>query len=1018
MLSSSSLSDDSYGSRKTGELRSAARGRAPAAAPSDGRGDGGGGDGDDEVQRPAAYSPGPKGGSTGVRMCVLGVSGLVVVLGMVLVALASVRKHGSSPYPSYPHQEVAAAERLPRVAEPIDYSLFIRVGLPSPFPYFSGSVVIDTVIKSPTSMLFLHAGENLVVGKAEWRPEGMAAGLPGWELGIETDAQMTEVMLDLGGRLLTRGARGKLVVTFSAALRDSPLRGLYLAEVDEGEYMAVTQFEPTDARRMFPCFDEPEYKAIFSIAVSHHSSLTALSNAPASTVSPDTSDEVADSNYVVTRFERTPRMSSYLVAIAVGELASLSGVTSTGVEVKAYAPPALVDQAQFALDVAVDVLAYYEQFFGQAYPLRKLDLLAVPSFAAGAMENWGLVTYRYSAMLVTPEASAAAHYRVALVVAHELAHQWFGNLVTMEWFNDLWLNEGFASYVQYVGMNAAFPAWKVWDVFPRDETLGAMLEDASPHTHPLAVPASMSVNEINSLFDSVSYGKGASVIRLLVDYFQRSPEISNTAFSDGLNAYLSKHAYGSATTRDLWESMSEASTLDIVQLMDAWTHAPGFPVVNIDASACATATGTSCNVLVQQERFLSTRAVNSAQQIAVAAASTDTVWTIPMALQAGSAADGAESFAVLRQAGPEEVYVTLPASGATPVVVGNLGRGGYYIVNYTATGWEALTAMLEADSSALSVLDKAGAVHDAFTLARDVQLHPFIPLNLVRRAFRGADSSFPLWDVVLTMLHLTNARVESAGEATLRGFVTDVLNATMYEVVAPLSRNGVISYLASDNPHGVAADGRDSEELRALVLRVALDAGHHDAVAAANIGYAAFLANETGNALDPALRGAVFHHVVATGGTADDPAEKRDALYALAAASSPVDLDRTLADMVDASKIPSQEFPRMMVYVSRNTPAGGRMKAYEFFKAHFTDIIMARYGDGGFGLDTIIEGVVGGFDTDSVLGDVRDFFTDNPVIHAQGSVDRAIDSILVNNVWRRAHAPLVIEWLREHRYMM
>ena len=271
-------------------------------------------------------------------------------------------------------------------------------------------------------------------------------------------------------------------------------------------------------------------------------------------------------------------MSTYLLAIMVGEFECVEA-EAEGTQVRVWTTPGKKEQGRYALDVSCRLLSFYNNYFGIPYPLPKLDLIAIPDFAAGAMENWGAITYREVALLVDPaHSSAATKQRVAIIIAHEIAHMWFGNLVTMAWWNDLWLNEGFASWIEYKAVDHLFPEWDMWTQFIFSDTGPAMSLDGLKNTHPIEAVVK-TPNEINELFDAISYSKGAAIIRMLEQF------LGEETFRRGLVHYLSTHQYGNARTEDLWASLAQVSGKPVKEIMDTWTKQPGYPVVEVRLEA-------------------------------------------------------------------------------------------------------------------------------------------------------------------------------------------------------------------------------------------------------------------------------------------------------------------------------------------------------------------------------------------------------------------------------------------------
>ena len=372
-------------------------------------------------------------------------------------------------------------------------------------------------------------------------------------------------------KLIPKG-KLKLIIVFTGVLNDK-MRGFYRSQYNVGQkeyHMATTQFEATDARRAFPCFDEPAHKSVFHVSLIVEKGKTAISNTlPVSVLE-------HEAGYEIIKFSPTPKMSTYLLAFIVGDFEYIEKKSNGGVIVRVYTTPGKKHQANFALSCAVKTLEFYEKYFDIPYPLETLDMIAIPDFTSGAMENWGAITYRESALLVDPLHSSIHNKQwVALVIAHEIAHQWFGNLVTMEWWTHLWLNEGFASYIEYLAVDKLFPKWDIWTQFSNNEQGAGLRPDSLLNTHPVEIPVHHP-SEIGEIFDEVSYSKGASIIRMLAGY------LGERDFRDGLRYYLKKHSYKNTETVHLWQAFEKISKKPITKIMQNWTSKPGYPVVKVE----------------------------------------------------------------------------------------------------------------------------------------------------------------------------------------------------------------------------------------------------------------------------------------------------------------------------------------------------------------------------------------------------------------------------------------------------
>jgi len=481
---------------------------------------------------------------------------------------------------------------------------------------------------------------------------------------------------------------GVLTMNFTGTLNDQ-MRGFYRSKYEykgESRNMAVTQFEAADARRCFPCWDEPAFKAKFKLTLEVPAELVALSNMPVV-------KETVHGPLKTVYYEESPLMSTYLVAIVVGLFDYIESSTLEGTKVRVYTQVGKTSQGKFALDVGVKSLDLYKDYFATPYPLPKLDMIAIPDFAAGAMENYGLVTYRESALLYDEQLSSASNkQQVAITVAHELAHQWFGNLVTMEWWTHLWLNEGFASWVSYLAVESIFPEWNNWTQF-LDETTSGLRLDALSESHPIEVEVNHA-SEIDAIFDSISYDKGASVIRMLQSY------LGADRFQKALASYIKKYAYSNAKTEDLWAVLEEETGEPVKDLMTTWTKQQGYPVI------FAKLNGQYLEL--EQAQFLSD------------GSSGPGTWIVPMTSCCGSY-DVNKKF--LLKGKTDKIHIKDFAAsqtadrgtGQNSWIKLNIDQTGFYRVKYD----DELAAGLEKAVKAkkLSLMDMIGIVEDSYALS-------------------------------------------------------------------------------------------------------------------------------------------------------------------------------------------------------------------------------------------------------------------------------------------------------------
>lgn len=432
--------------------------------------------------------------------------------------------------------------RLPETVSPVHYDLFLHPNLTS--LDFSGAVRIRLQVHQDTSTVVLHSKDLQVSSALLLAPEGarplqMLEYPAHHQLALLSDTQ------------LTTGRRYELQLQFSANLSDS-FHGFYKSSyrTSSGDVrmVASTQFEATSARAAFPCFDEPAFKANFTIQIIREGRHMALSNMP------KLQTVALPGGLFEDQFDTTVKMSTYLVAFIVSDFLSVSKYTQHGVKISVYAVAEKIDQTEFALDAAVRLLDFYDDYFDIPYPLPKQDLAAIPDFQSGAMENWGLTTYRESGLLFDPNKSSASDkLGITMVIAHELAHQWFGNLVTMQWWNDLWLNEGFAKFMEFVSVNITNPELQVNDFFLA-KCFEAMEVDSLSSSHPVSTPVE-SPTQIQEMFDDVSYDKGACILNMLRDFL--TPEV----FKVGIVRYLKLYSYQNTVNSHLWDSLASVRTL-------------------------------------------------------------------------------------------------------------------------------------------------------------------------------------------------------------------------------------------------------------------------------------------------------------------------------------------------------------------------------------------------------------------------------------------------------------------------
>ena len=861
----------------------------------------------------------------------------------------------------------AAAVLLPDSVRPVHYDLALTPNFDD-FT-FNGAVDIAVQMAPGTAEIVLNCVEiDIQSATVSWTDvdgdhEQAAAG-------IAYDVDAERAIISIPG-MPSAGLVGNqhLKIGYTGQLNDK-LRGFYRSQYTnpEGEtaYLATTQFEATDARRALPCWDEPSVKATFQVTLHIPQEMAAVSNTPIIA-----ERDGAAPGVKTVAFDTTPVMSTYLLAFVVGDLAQITKEAADGTVVGVWTTRGKERQGEFALDTSVKLLSFFNDYFGIRYPLPKLDHLAIPDFAAGAMENWGCVTYRETALLVDADnSSAGTRQRVAEVVAHEMAHMWFGDLVTMEWWDDLWLNESFATWVGTKAVDWLFPEWAMWTQFVNMDTNRAFSLDGLKNSHPIeqevANPA-----EVSQLFDAISYSKGGSVLRMLEHF------LSAGVFRTGLNIYLNRHSYQNARTVDLWRALEEASGQPVTTIMGSWTGQMGYPV--LDVAAAPTADGLALSV--RQERFVYDAASGGADGAAAAdgAADSEQIWPVPLTVTAA----GAGVTAALVNAASDTVAVAAPPQPEWFKV--NPDQTGFYRVNYTDADWERLAPAIA--DRILPPTDRLGIQNDAYALSR-AGLLPVTRFLSLADAYRD-ETDASVWSDLATNLREIEGLI--AEEPYLESY-----RAFGRRLFAPAAHRS-----------GWAAqpgEGHLDSLLRSTVLSQAGVYGDSDILAQAQAQFEAYQQDAAN--VRPDLRGVVFSLVAQQGGrnlynriwelerAAALHEEKIRLLMSLARFQQEELLLETLERaLTDDVRLQDTIFVVSAVAANHK----GRRLAWDFLKERW-DEFDRRYGSGGFGLMRLVA-ITNTFTSTAMRDDVAAFFEAHPTPAAERTIRQALERIALNAAW-------------------
>ncbi len=625
-----------------------------------------------------------------------------------------------------------ASYRLPRTVVPERYQLELAPDLAK--ATFSGTVSIRVRVTEPVEQLVLNAAE-LVVSQATVRPpqDGTAPGIDG-TVALDEDAERLHVSLP---QPLSAGT-WILDLVFTGVLNDK-LRGFYRStwtdDAGTEQVIASTQFEPADARRAFPCWDEPDFKATFAVTLVIDEVLTAISNGTM------VADEPAGDGRRRVRFAETMPMSTYLVACIVGPFELTAPTDVDGTPLRVATVPGKQKLTDFAIEVGGHALRFLAGYFDIPYPHDKLDHVAIPDFAMGAMENLGCVTYRETALLLDPQTSSQLEQRrVAEVVCHETAHMWFGDLVTMRWWNGIWLNEAFATFMEATASDAFRPEWRIWTAFGTTKAM-ALSVDGLAATRPIEYPVGPP-DEAEAMFDVLTYEKGCAVLRMLEQYL--SPEV----FRRGINAYLDEHRHANTETTDLWDAIESTSGEPVRPIMDSWIFQGGYPLVRAESGPDAT------SIVLTQGRFLYDKSGENG------GGQGGERWKVPINLRASVAGRVSQTRVLL-----EDSSTVVDFGGKLDWVVVNDGGWGFYRVQYDG----ALDALLPAVLSETSALERLTLANDSWALvvAGDSDLASWA--GLVGR-LRDEDDP-DVWLAILGPVDLLDLVAAEADRSGVRSFV-------------------------------------------------------------------------------------------------------------------------------------------------------------------------------------------------------------------------------------------------------
>ncbi|CAD5218167.1 unnamed protein product [Bursaphelenchus okinawaensis] len=789
--------------------------------------------------------------------------------------------------------------KLPTYAHPTHYKIHLKPNLET-FKC-EGEETVNVTINEATNKLQLHS-DNIEVKSARVK---LADGMTLTNLPIKLDKKWGWLQIDFPSEVQPQNI--ELTLEFIAE-HSEHLQGFYRSKYKDAagntKYMVSTQFESTYARKAFPCWDEPTYKATFDVELTVDKELVALSNMPF------TSESEVDGKKVY-KYATTPIMSSYLIAFAVGEFEYIEEKAKTGTQVRIYTVPGKKEQGRFALEVACRALEWYTEWFAQPYPIPKCDLIAIPDFSMGAMENWGLVTYREVCLLINDAISSHRQKsQVALVVAHELAHFWFGNLVTMKWWTDLWLKEGFASFMEYLFVANNKPEFKIWLHFVNDEIASGFNLDSLKSSHPIEIEID-NPNELDEIYDSITYAKSNSINRMLYTY------LGEERFRAGLRVYLDRFKYNNAVTLDLWKALSEASGEDVNKMMSSWTKQVGFPIVQVSEERLG---DNKRKIILKQQRFLADGSTD------------DTVWQVPIGICTASKPNETVHKILLTK--PQDEFVLEGVSDGDWIKL-NASTAGFYQVQYSDDMLQKL--LLAIKDQKLDVLDRFGITNDLFAQVKAGKATPVAFLSLVAASIN--EQEYIVWGALDNGLATITNALARASDPSLKEKFNEYVRRALEPVGERLGWE--------------KKDGEDSQTsmLRSLILGRLCKAGHEKSIATALQKFNEHVDDK--KELHPDLRMMIYGVAARNGGqeglaklqkvfeTCDFPEIERNAILAMGQVKGPELLSQVFEYGIINGKIRPQDL--ISLFVGAASSPMGQDFAWQFFQKHY-QLLISKFG--------------------------------------------------------------------------
>jgi len=885
--------------------------------------------------------------------------------------------------------------RLPRHLLPERYTLKLVPFLKPDNFTIRGYVEIEMYCDRSGSNVTLHTADMLIQNETVKVQDQNGNSVSISKYDYDKDREFFIVHLTNN---LQRGKKYTIKIFFTAYLKDN-LKGFYRSvytdrQTNKEEYIAVTQFQATDARRAFPCFDEPGIKAKFKVSLGRTRDMSSIANMPVREAGVEMSD---DPEYVWDHYTESVQMSTYLVAFVVSKFDKRqSELRANNVTFRIWSRADAVGQTEYARDIGPKMLEFFENYFQVKFPLPKQDMIAIPDFGAGAMENWGLITYRETALLYEEGVSSLANLqRIAIVVSHELAHQWFGNLVTPSWWTDLWLNEGFASYVEYLGVDAIQPSFKLLEQFIVYDLQDVLRIDALESSHPISIPVKHP-DEISEIFDRISYGKGASIIRMM-DKF-----LTSQTFKKGLTNYLNDLKFAAATQDDLWRHLTKQGHSDgtlpaamtVKGVMDTWTLQTGFPLLTVQRNY------EDDTAVISQTRFLLRKGEPSSE-----------MWWIPIThTHPGGDFNNTKNTIWLSN---KEKSKTIEGMPNNKPVIFNIQETGYYRVNYDKRNWDLIAYTLMNDHKSIHVINRAQILDDALELAKVGLLDYGTALSLT--GYLAMETEYIPWvSAISGLAHIDTLLKRTSAYGDFRGY--------MLRLLAPIYQR--VGF------HPKPEDQHLDVLLRKVVAKWACKAGHEECQAKAVAKFRNWMDTikpdaKGNNPVDVNMKSITYCNAVANGGEeewnfawqryekSNVASEKAILLSAMACTKEVWLLNRFLnMSITPSSGVRKQDGGKVIVAVAKNTV--GSLLAFDFLSENWRHI--KDYFSGFSAIKRAVKQIVRSITTPFQLEELKKFKKENQnqLGTSKRALDQAVESGEANVSWMKDNYQVVWDWVKEY----